>query len=161
MGKKIALLFFWNLLLTLTRPSRKKLRMRWFFDVSKVKESSFFFKSDLTAPPHIFDAHLFENIDLSPSRFHFSFGFISTSYFEKNNDVCSHYQTFNHIILNKKRYVYFAELVMSQRWSGIFCATGAWGFNQNSLLWHVTCITSFSLVRRINFDIYFYGLIWV
>ena len=28
---------------------RKKLRMRWFFDVSKVKESSFF-KSDLTDP---------------------------------------------------------------------------------------------------------------
>ena len=28
--------------LTLRRPLRKKLRMRWFFDVSKVKESSFF-----------------------------------------------------------------------------------------------------------------------
>ena len=28
--------------LTLTRPLRRKLRMRWFFDVSKVKESSFF-----------------------------------------------------------------------------------------------------------------------
>ena len=36
-------------LLTLTRPSRRKLRMRWFFDVSKVKESSFC-KSDLTDP---------------------------------------------------------------------------------------------------------------
>ena len=28
--------------LTLRRPLRKKLRMRWFFDVSEVKESSFF-----------------------------------------------------------------------------------------------------------------------
>ena len=36
--------------LTLTRPLRKKLRMKWFFDVSKVKESSFFFKSNLTEP---------------------------------------------------------------------------------------------------------------
>ena len=29
-------------LLTLIRPSRRKLQMRWFFDVSKVKEWSFF-----------------------------------------------------------------------------------------------------------------------
>ena len=36
-------------LLTLRRPSRRKLRMRWFFDISKVKESSFF-ESDLTDP---------------------------------------------------------------------------------------------------------------
>ena len=35
--------------LTLRRPLCRKLRMRWFFDVSKVKESSFF-KSDLTDP---------------------------------------------------------------------------------------------------------------
>ena len=34
---------------SLRRPLRKKLRMRWFFDVFKVKESSFF-KSDLTDP---------------------------------------------------------------------------------------------------------------
>ena len=33
--------------LSLTRPLRRKLRMRWFFDVSKVKESSVL-KSDLT-----------------------------------------------------------------------------------------------------------------
>ena len=43
--------------LTLRRPLRRKLRMRWFFDVPKGKESSFF-KSDLTDPPQIFDAHL-------------------------------------------------------------------------------------------------------
>ena len=39
-----------NFILTLTRPLRSKLRMRWFFDVSKVKESSFL-KLDLTDPP--------------------------------------------------------------------------------------------------------------
>ena len=57
--------------------------MRWFFDVSKVKESSFF-KSDLTDPPQIFDAHLLENTDLSPSRFHFSVDFRSRSCFESD-----------------------------------------------------------------------------
>ena len=46
------------------RPLRKKLRMRWFFDVSEVKESSFF-KSDLTDPSQIFDARLLENTNLS------------------------------------------------------------------------------------------------
>ena len=44
---------------------RRKLRMRWFFDISKVKESN------LTDPNQIFDAHLLETTDLSPSRFHF------------------------------------------------------------------------------------------
>ena len=46
---------------------RRKLRMRWVFDVSKVKESSFL-KSDLTDPPQIFDARLLENTNLSPSK---------------------------------------------------------------------------------------------
>ena len=46
--------------LTITRQLRRKLRMRWLYDVSKVKESSFS-KSDLTDPPQIFDAHLLEN----------------------------------------------------------------------------------------------------
>ena len=55
--------------------------MRSFFDDSKVKESSFF-KLDLTDPPQIFDAHLLVNTDLGPSRFHFSVGLISRSYFE-------------------------------------------------------------------------------
>ena len=44
--------------LTLTRPLRRKLRMRWFFDGSKVKESSFFNRT-LLISPQIFDAHLF------------------------------------------------------------------------------------------------------
>ena len=39
--------------LTLTRPLHRKLRIRWFFDVFKVKESSFF-KLDLTDPPSDF-----------------------------------------------------------------------------------------------------------
>ena len=69
--------------LTLRRPLCKKLRKRWFFDVFKVKESSFS-KSDLTDPPQIFDAHLLENTNLSPSRFHFSGGFISRSCFESD-----------------------------------------------------------------------------
>ena len=51
--------------LTLRRPLRRKLWMRWFFDFSKVKESSFL-KSDLTDPPQIFDARLLENTILSP-----------------------------------------------------------------------------------------------
>ena len=67
--------------LTLRRSLREKLRMRWFFDISKVKDSIFFKKSDLTDPPQIFDAHLLGNTDLSPSRFYFSVGFISRSCF--------------------------------------------------------------------------------
>ena len=63
-----------SVILTLTRPLRRKLRMRWFFDVSKVKESSFF-KSDLTDPPQNFVAHLLDTTNLSPSRFHFSVSF--------------------------------------------------------------------------------------
>ena len=46
------------------------------FNVSKAKESFF---SDLTEPPQIFDAHLLENTNISPSSFHFSVGFISRS----------------------------------------------------------------------------------
>ena len=34
--------------LTLTRPLRRKLRIRWFFDVSKVKESGFLNRTSLT-----------------------------------------------------------------------------------------------------------------
>ena len=79
---------------------RRKLRMKW-SDVCKVKESSFL-KSDLIDPlPQIFDAHFLENTDLSPSRFHFSVGFLTRSFFESDgfiaywneseeNDVYSH-----------------------------------------------------------------------
>ena len=49
------------------------------FDVSKVKESSFF-KSDLTDPPQIFDEHLLEMTDFSRNN----------EIEEKKNDVYSH-----------------------------------------------------------------------
>ena len=48
--------------LTLRRPLRRKLRMRGFYAISKVKESSSF-KSDLSDPPSDFYAHLLENIN--------------------------------------------------------------------------------------------------
>ena len=60
--------------LTLTRPLRRKLRMRWFFDVSKVKDSTFLDRISLT-PPQILDAHLMENTNLSSSSVHFSVDF--------------------------------------------------------------------------------------
>ena len=43
------------------------------------EEVEFFLKSDLTDPPQIFDGHLLENTNLSPSSFYFSVGFISRS----------------------------------------------------------------------------------
>ena len=43
-------------------PVAQKIADEVVFDVSKVKESSFF-KSDLTDPPQIFDSHLLENTD--------------------------------------------------------------------------------------------------
>ena len=46
-----------------------------------------FFKSDLTDHPQILIAHLLENINLSPSRFHFSVGFISSLCFESDSFI--------------------------------------------------------------------------
>ena len=44
-----------------------------------------FFKSDLTDPHQIFDANFSETTDLSPSKFHFSVGFIpGRIYFNPN-----------------------------------------------------------------------------
>ena len=54
-----------NLILTLRRPLRRKIRMRCFLDISKVKESSFF-KSDLTNPPSDFWYASFENYRFKP-----------------------------------------------------------------------------------------------
>ena len=82
-------------LLTLTRPLRRKLRMR-FFDVSKVKESSSF-KSDLTDPPSDFWCASF-------GKYKFN-GFIAYTNewdWRDKNDVYSHLPTFNHFILYKK-----------------------------------------------------------
>ena len=79
--------YYWTFSnLTLRRPLRKKLRMRWFFDVSKVKESIFFNRTSLTSS-QIFEAHLLENTDLSPSRFHFSVVFISRSCFASDGFI--------------------------------------------------------------------------
>ena len=73
-------------LLTLRRPLRRKMRMRWFFDISKMKESSFLNKTSLTSH-QIFDAHLLETTDLSTSRLHFSVGFRSRSCFESDGFI--------------------------------------------------------------------------
>ena len=60
--------------------------MRLVFDISEEKESRFF-KSDVNDPHQIFDAHLLETTDLSPSRFHFSVGFIPRSRFESDDFI--------------------------------------------------------------------------
>ena len=125
--------------LTLRRPWCRRLRMRWFFDISKVKESRFF-KSDLTGPNQIIDAHLLETTDLSPSSFHFSVGFISRSCFASDGflayskewdwrEKTMFIQTNEPLITSfyVKKVPIFAESAMIQRWSAIFCATGAWG----------------------------------
>ena len=52
-------------------PVAQKVLDEVVFDVSKVKKSSVFFKSDLTDPPQIFDAHLLKNTHSSPSSFYF------------------------------------------------------------------------------------------
>ena len=62
-------------------PAAQKVTDDVFFDVSKVNESSFS-KSDLTDPPQIFDAHLLENNNLSPSSSLFQWVFIPRSCFE-------------------------------------------------------------------------------
>ena len=75
-------LLLYILILTLRRPLRIKLQMTLFFDISKVKDSSFL-KSDLTdLPPQIVDAHLLVKTDSGPSKLYFSVGFISRSCFE-------------------------------------------------------------------------------
>ena len=73
--------------LTLRRPLRRKLQMRMFLDVFKVKDSRFLNRTSLTAPPEIFDAYLLENTNLSRSNYHFSVIFISRSCFESDGLV--------------------------------------------------------------------------
>ena len=77
-----------------------------------MKELSLF-KSDLTDPPQIFDAHLLENNNLSPSSFQFSVSFYIKIYFESrdfiacSNEWDSNWPAFNHIILYKKVPIFF------------------------------------------------------
>ena len=105
----------------------------------------FFLKSDLTDPPQIFDAHF-----SSPSRFHFSVGFISRSCFESEGfitysnewdwrDKKTMFIYTNQPLIRSfyiKKVPIFcrmthSEWAMSQRWSAIFCATGAWGLRND------------------------------
>ena len=101
---------------------RRKLRARWFFDVSKVKESSFFLNRTSLTPHQIFDAHLlktiwvrwfyslFKRMRLERKR---------TMFIQTNQPLITSFYI--------KKVPIFAELAISQRWSAIFCATGAWG----------------------------------
>ena len=137
-----------KIILTLRRPLRRKLRMRWFFDISKVKESSFF-KSDLTDPPSDFWCASFGNYRFRP----FQISFFSGLYIEIMFWVRWFYTLFERMRFKKKRTMFihtnqpiitsfyvknvpiFAELAMSQRWSAIFAQraregvnrSGAWG----------------------------------
>ena len=126
--------------LSLRRPLRRKLRMRWFFDISKVKESSFF-KSDLTDLPSDFWCASFGKYRFRP----FQISFFSGFYIKVMFWVRWFYSLFERMRSERKRtmlihtnqpsitsiyigkYLFFAELLMSQRWSAFFCATGAWG----------------------------------
>ena len=60
--------------LTLRRPLRIKLRMRWFFGISKEKESRFF-KTDLNDPPSDFLCASFGNYRFKPFQISFFNGF--------------------------------------------------------------------------------------
>ena len=102
-----------------------------------MKESSFS-KSDLTDPPQIFDAHLLENNNLSPSSFHFTVGcyfkicFESDGFIAYSNKSDKREKKTMFIHTNQplipsfyiKKYLFIAELAMSQRRSTIFCETG-------------------------------------
>ena len=73
--------------------------MSLFFDVSKVKESSFL-KLQLTDPPQIFDAHLLENTNFSPSKLKTlkKFRFDKESFYQANDE-----RTQLHIFLRNGR----------------------------------------------------------
>ena len=74
--------------------------MRLSFDVSKVKKSSFFFKSNLTDSAQIFDAHLLENTNFSPSKLKTlkKFRFDKESFYQANDE-----RTQLHIFLRNGR----------------------------------------------------------
>ena len=74
----------WEKLVTIIyyKNTRIEKRTAGFNPQAPVKQKIADAEGKLTDPPQIFDAHLMENTDLSPSRFHFSVSFISRSYFE-------------------------------------------------------------------------------
>ena len=108
---------FFHILPTLTRrqPLRKKLRMRLFFDVSKVKESSFLIRPHCP-PPLDYWCASFGKYQFYPFQLSFSVGFYNKICFESDgfiahsnewdlrekNDVYSYSPAFNQIILYKK-----------------------------------------------------------
>ena len=61
--------------LTLTRPLRRKLRMRWLFDLSKVKESSFFLNRTSLTPPSDFCCASFRKYQFKSFQLSFYSGF--------------------------------------------------------------------------------------
>ena len=71
---------------------RKKWQLGWgfcgwgFSTFPRWRNRLFLNRTSLT-PHQIFDAHLLETTDLSPSRFHFSVGFISRSCFESDGFI--------------------------------------------------------------------------
>ena len=106
----------------------------------------FFFKSDLTDPPSDFWCASFGKYRFKPFQISFFSGFYIKIIFW----VRWFYSLFERMRLKrkrrmlihtnkplvtfyKKRYLFFAELAMSQRWSAIFCATGVWGVNRSGV----------------------------
>ena len=122
-------------LLTLRRSLRRKLRIRWLSTFPRWMSRDFLNRTSLT-PPQIFDAYLLENTNFSPSKFHSSLSFMSRSCFEwdwreKKMFIYTNQPLITSIYI--KKIPIFAELAMSQRWSAIFCATGAWGLIETYL----------------------------
>ena len=101
----------------------------------------FFFKSDLTDPPSDFWCAFFGNYRFKPFQISFSNGFYIKIMFwvtwfynlfermrlKRKNDGYSHRPLVTSFYI--KSTYFFAELAI-QRWSPIFCATGAWGVKQ-------------------------------
>ena len=69
------------------RPVVQKVANEALFRCFQGEGVEFFFKSDLTDLPQIFDAHLLDNTNLSPSRFHFSVGFYIKICFESDGFI--------------------------------------------------------------------------
>ena len=111
----------------------RKLRMRWFFDISKVKESSFFLIGSHWPPSHFLCA-FFGNYRFKPFKISFFSGFYIKIMFW----VRWFYSLFERMRLERKRTMFihtnqplitsfyikrclfFAELAISQRWSALF-----------------------------------------
>ena len=67
--------------------SEKKWQLGWGFSTFPRWRNRLFLNRTSLTPHQIFDAHLLENTDLSPSRFHFSVSFILRSCFESDGFI--------------------------------------------------------------------------